>query len=78
MLEGNRKFFLGMIYLVMPFLLVGGALWKVEPTQLATVITSILVGWLALAPAIGAIVYGNVKEHLAKSGNGSTNGGQEK
>ena len=70
--EGNRKYRLGMVFLIGGFILMGVSLWMDRSgTQIA-----------ALAGAIGSvsaglfgIIWGNAQEHKAKSqGNGGSGG----
>ena len=65
MLIGNRKFILGMSYLIGCFVIIETALaFNAD----AGVIASVAGGCISIATGLGAVVYANVLEHRAKSG----------
>lgn len=65
-MTGNRKFFLGVVYLIGCFVVSTVAVWKGvvgwDAVGLAALFASI-------APGLHSVMWANVHEHRAKSGN---------
>lgn len=68
---GMRKVFLGMFFLSGMFGAVYLSMVMVPGENLASVLTSLGVCGTAMSVGLGAVIYGNVKEHEAKSNGGS-------
>jgi hypothetical protein len=66
--SGNRKFIIGMTYLLTNGVLTGGAIWFLG-NDAKDVIMAIATSNVTQAPAIAALVWGNVNEHKAKAAN---------
>ncbi len=64
--NGNRKFILGMTYLIVNGALTGASIWLLGADAMGT-IQAIAASNATQAPAIAALVWGNVNEHRAKS-----------
>ena len=61
---GGRKFVLGLTYMLGCFGLLALGVYSGE----AAIVGAVAGGCVSMAPGVGAIIWGNVKEHQANGG----------
>lgn len=69
MFQGKRKLILGALFMVVNGILAGMIIYTVPAADIAGVLTGLSAKMGAEVVGLGAIIFGNVKEHQVKNGN---------